>query len=113
MEKPRPTQKVWAVAGIAAERRRMICLQMPAGWEDGESVLLVAVVVVMDAAAAVTVVTGAGVGDALALVVARHGGLPRLLGQDGAVDLHRGQTVQRLHHGLVGEIGRASCRERV
>ncbi len=48
-------------------------------------------------------VTGGLIGEPLAFVVIRHSGLHRLLRQDRAVDLHRRQAIQGLHHRLVGQ----------
>ena len=42
--------------------------------------------------------------DAAAVVVVLHRGAHGLLGQHGAVDLVRGQAVERLDHRLVGEL---------
>ena len=44
------------------------------------------------------------VGDAVFVIVILDGGADGLLGQNGAVDLVGGQTVQRFYHGLVGEL---------
>ena len=44
--------------------------------------------------------------DAVFVIVILNGGADSLLGQNGAVDLVGGQTVQRFYHGLVGELER-------
>ena len=44
------------------------------------------------------------VGDAVLVIIVLHGGADGLFGQDAAVDLMGGQTVQSLDDRLVGEL---------
>ena len=44
------------------------------------------------------------VGDAVLVIVILDGGANRFLGEDGAEDLLRGQTVERLDDSLVGKL---------
>ena len=60
---------------------------------------------------AVTLAEQLGViGDVVFVVVVLYGGLHGLLRQDRAVDLVGGQTVQGLHHRLIGQLQRFAHR---